>query len=117
MYKVVKVDVFECTCRFCKYSWRAWELPDRCADCKRPGWNKDNKMVEGIVSVEVTDGKITNVKTGMIPDSEQIVAVTEQYDPPDPSAILPTLVNGHPTDCECQDVRCMILRAKFKNGR
>ena len=46
MYKIEKVDVYVCKCFFCSHDWKAFNLPLRCAKCKRPGWDKDNKTEE-----------------------------------------------------------------------
>lgn len=41
-----QVLVYNCRCRFCNHGWRSFSIPDRCAGCKRPGWNKDDSRAE-----------------------------------------------------------------------
>jgi hypothetical protein len=66
MVKEEQVLVYKCTCFFCGHKWRAWELPLRCASCKRPGWNKDKPKVETppplVVEVEIPERELISIE-------------------------------------------------------
>lgn len=43
MITFVAQVILHCKCRHCKHEWNAFELPDRCAGCKRRTWNGEDK--------------------------------------------------------------------------
>jgi hypothetical protein len=39
MVKLIKVTMHSCTCDLCGHEWIARLKPERCASCKRFGWD------------------------------------------------------------------------------
>jgi hypothetical protein len=49
--EIVK-KVYHCTCDHadCRHVWDAWEIPKRCAKCKRHTWNRPDRRHESLAN-------------------------------------------------------------------
>ena len=45
-YKIIKKQMYDCTCERCEYNWVTDKLPNACAKCKLTAWNKPKKEVK-----------------------------------------------------------------------